>query len=221
LPDGISGDPVVQVLPLPTGDGVSLGLLSSDGRFKRLPLDDFQELSGRATTVLKLKEGVQLQRVVICREGGEVVIASSTARMLRLTVNDSNLPLMGRNAQGPMLMRLLPGEAIVGAADVGASGAVLLASRLGQIKRLQVDQLRPCLRGDLGQIGLQFNNRSDALVDLQSDAAGVVGVRLANSSINLRLACPELPLDDPMASGLQLSLANGQELSELVPLLSD
>jgi len=221
LPDGISGDPVVQVLPLPTGDRVSLGLLSSDGRFKRLPLDEFQELSGRATTVLKLKEGVQLQRVVVCREGGEVVIASSTARLLRLAVNDNNLPLMGRNAQGPMLMRLLPGETIVGAADAGSSGAVLLASRLGQIKRLQVDQLRPCLRGDLGQIGLQFNNRSDALVDLQGDATAVVGVRLANSPISLRLACPELALEDPIATGLQLNLSSGQELCELVPLLSD
>ena len=221
LPDGISGDPVVQVVPLPTGDGVSLGLLSSDGRFKRLPLDEFQELSGRAASVLKLKEGVQLQRVVVCREGAEVVIASSTARMLRLVVNDSNLPLMGRNAQGPMLMRLLPGEAIVGAADVGASGAVLLASRLGQIKRLQVDQLRPCLRGDLGQIGLQFNNRSDSLVDLQNDGAAVLGVRLANSSINLRLNCSELPLENPASAGLQLELGSAREISDLVPLISD
>ena len=221
LPDGISGDPVVQVLPLPTDSGISLGLLSSDGRFKRLPLEEFQELSGRAASVLKLKEGVQLQRVVICREGSEVVIASSTARLLRLAVNDSNLPLMGRNAQGPMLMRLLPDEAIVGAADVGSSGAVLLASRLGQLKRLQVDQLRPCLRGDLGQIGLQFSNRSDTLVDLQTDATAVVGVRLSGSSVNLRLACSELPLEDPAAIGLQLQLGSGQEISDLVPLLSD
>jgi len=220
LPDGISGDPVVQVLPLPSEPGVSLGLLSSDGRFKRLPLEDVQDLSGRATTVLKLKEGVNLQRVVICREGGEVVIASSTARLLRLAVNDSNLPLMGRTAQGPMLMRLLPGEAIVGAADVGPSAAVVMASRLGQIKRLDVNQLRTCLRGDLGQIGLQFLQRSDALVDLQPEPGTILGVRLAPGDSSLRLAADELQAEGPSSAGLQLKLPAGQSVRELVPLIS-
>ena len=220
LPDGIGGDPVVQVLPLPSEAGVSLGLLSSDGRFKRLPLEDVQDLSGRATTVLKLKEGVTLQRVVICREGGEVLIASSTARLLRLAVNDSNLPLMGRTAQGPMLMRLLPGETIVGAADVGPSATVLMASRLGQIKRLDVNQLRTCLRGDLGQIGLQFLQRSDALVDLQPEAGAIVGVRLSPGDGSLRLAAQDLQAEGPSSAGLQLSLPTGQTVQELVPLIS-
>ena len=220
LPDGISGDPVVQVLPLPRETGVSLGLLSSDGRFKRLPLEDVQDLSGRATTVLKLKEGITLQRVVICREGGEVVIASSTARLLRLAVNDSNLPLMGRTAQGPMLMRLLPGETIVGAADVGAGNSVLMVSRLGQIKRLDVSQLRPCLRGDLGQIGLQFLQRSDALVDLQPEAGPILGVRLTPGDGSLRLTAADLLAEGPAAAGLQLQLPNGQSVRELVPLIS-
>ena len=220
LPDGIGGDPVVQVLPLPSEAGVSLGLLSSDGRFKRLPLEDVQDLSGRATTVLKLKEGVTLQRVVICREGGEVLIASSTARLLRLAVNDSNLPLMGRTAQGPMLMRLLPGETIVGAADVGPSATVLMASRLGQIKRLDVNQLRTCLRGDLGQIGLQFLQRSDALVDLQPEAGAIVGVRLSPGDGSLRLAAQDLQAEGPSSAGLQLSLPTSQTVQELVPLIS-
>jgi DNA gyrase subunit A len=223
LPDGLSGDPVVQVIRLPEPDqtaGLGLGLLSSDGRCKRLPLEEFLELSGRAATVLKLKDGVTLQRVVVCREGEDVVIASSTGRLLRLAVNDSNLPVMGRAAQGPQLMRLLPGETIVGAAAVSASGAVLLASRLGQLKRLNVDALRPCLRGDLGQIGLQFLQRGDELVDLQNDPPAVVAVRLQGSANTVRLAVAELPLEEPQGSGLQLSLASGQEVAALVPLLS-
>jgi DNA gyrase subunit A len=212
---------VVQVVPLPSEPGVSLGLLSSDGRFKRLALEEFQDLSGRAATVLKLKDGVQLRRVVVCREGGEVVVASSTARLLRLAVNDSNLPLMGRTAQGSLLMRLLPQETVVGAAEVSDSAAVLLASRLGQVKRLAVGQLRPCLRGDLGQIGLQFVDRSDTLVDLVPDTTGVIGVRLEASSFSLRLDGTSLNPEDPSGTGLQLNLGNGKEIAELVPLLND
>ncbi|HCA61292.1 MAG TPA: topoisomerase IV, partial [Synechococcales bacterium UBA8647] len=127
LPDSVDGqaEQVVDVLVVPPADqDFSVGLLSSDGRFKRLAGQDLRELSGRATTVLKLKDGVQLQRVVMCRPGDDLAVASSTGRMLRLPVDDSTIPVMGRTAQGPVLMRLLPGESIVGAAAVAAGGDV-------------------------------------------------------------------------------------------------
>jgi DNA gyrase subunit A len=222
LPDSLDGETVVQVLPLPVGDaatGVGLGLLSSDGRFKRLPIEEFQELSGRAASVLKLKEGVTLQRVLLCREGEDLVVASATGRLLRLTVNEANLPLMGRNAQGPMLMRLLPGECVVGAASGPADGSsVLLASAAGQVKKLALTKLRHCQRGDLGQIGLRFEQRNDQLVDLCSAAAELVAV-LVGDNRSLRLATQELASDDVAAPGIRLALSNGERLRQLVPLL--
>ena len=221
LPESLNDARLIQVLPLPSdGSHTSLGLLSSDGRFKRLPLEEFQELSGRAATVLKLKEGVELQRVVTCRDGEELVVASSTGRLLRLAVNETNLPVMGRTAQGPILLRLLPGETVVGAAGVGADGSVLLASRQGQLKRLRVDSLRPCERGDLGQIGLRFLERGDRLVDLRAERGGVVGVRLDNTdSRNLRLRSETLEAQDCTGTGLLLSLQKGDTLQQLVPLI--
>ncbi|MFN5163456.1 MAG: DNA topoisomerase (ATP-hydrolyzing) subunit A, partial [Cyanobacteriota bacterium] len=150
LPESLAGDPVVQVVRLPKEPSGSLGLLSTDGRFKRLPIEDFLELSGRAATVLKLRDGVKLQRVVPCDTGRELVVASSTGRLLRLEVNEANLPVMGRTAQGPVLLRLLPGESVVGASCVAAGDTVLLATRLGRVKRLALSELRLCQRGDLG-----------------------------------------------------------------------
>jgi DNA gyrase subunit A len=222
LPDSLEGERVIQVLPLPKQPGCSLGLLSTDGRFKRLPLEEFLELSGRAATILKLKEGVELQRVVACREDEELVVASSTGRMLRLAINEANLPVMGRMAQGPTLMRLLPGERVVGAASCPASGNVVLASRLGQLKRLALESLRLCQRGDLGQIGLRFLDRSDELVDLQGPGPSVMGVVLAGGNgRSLRLKLAAVPLQDTSGSGLSLGLATGQQVQELVPLLMD
>ena len=222
LPDSLEGERVIQVLPLPKQPGCSLGLLSTDGRFKRLPLEEFLELSGRAATILKLKEGVELQRVVACREDEELVVASSTGRMLRLAINEATLPVMGRMAQGPTLMRLLPGERVVGAASSPASGIVVLASRLGQLKRLALESLRLCQRGDLGQIGLRFLDRSDELVDLQGPGPSVMGVVLAGGNgLSLRLKLAAVPLQDTSGSGLSLGLATGQQVQELVPLLLD
>jgi len=212
---------VVQLLPLPSGEaaaGASIGLLSSDGRFKRLPIEDFQELSGRAASVLKLKDGVTLQRVVLCREGEELVVGSSTGRLLRLAVNEANLPVMGRNAQGPVLLRLLPGETVVGAAGVNPEGCVLLASRQGQLKRLNVASLRRCQRGDLGQIGLRFSQLGDQLIDLREDHNTVVAGVLSDGR-SLRLDIAELQAEDDISLGQVLRLNDNIELAELVPLI--
>jgi len=228
LPDSLEGDQVVQVVPVPHSSSASLGLLTSDGRFKRLPLDDFQELSGRAATVLKLKEGVELQRVVCCQEGWDVVVASSTGRLLRLSVNEANLPLMGRAAQGPVVMRLLPGEAVVGATCIPTNendngdqpcASVVLASRYGQIKRLSTATLRLCQRGDLGQIGLRFAERGDQLVDLCSaETALISGV--VSETRNVRLEPSQLEAQDPSGLGDNLGLKAGEHLQSLVPLIS-
>jgi DNA gyrase subunit A len=221
LPEGMNDEQVVQLLPLPSGEqaaGASVGLLSSDGCFKRLPLEDFQELSGRATSVLKLKDGVTLQRVVLCRESEELVVASSTGRMLRLAVNDANLPVMGRNAQGPVLLRLLPGEAVVGAAGVSPEGCVLLASRSGQLKRLAANSLRRCQRGDIGQIGVRFSQRGDQLIDLREDRSAVVAAVL-NDGRSLRLDTAELQAQDDTGAGQPLGIASNEAVAELVPLV--
>jgi len=221
LPEGMNGERVVQLLPLPSGEaaaGASIGLLSSDGRFKRLPIEDFQELSGRAASVLKLKDGVTLQRVVLCREGEELVVGSSTGRLLRLAVNEANLPVMGRNAQGPVLLRLLPGETVVGAAGVNPEGCVLLASRQGQLKRLNVASLRRCQRGDLGQIGLRFSQLGDQLIDLREDHNTVVAGVLSDGR-SLRLDIAELQAEDDISLGQVLRLNDNIELAELVPLI--
>ena len=219
LPDSLDGESIVDVLPLSNESKDSLGLLSSDGRFKRLPISDFLELSGRAATILKLKEGVVLRRVVTCREGADLIVASSTGRVLRLEINDDNLPLMGRAAQGPMLMRLLPGESVVGAATTSGDGAVLLATAAGQIKRLAVGSLRSCQRGDLGQIGLRFNQRNDQVVDLQGLNNSIVAALLSGGD-SLRFNPQDLTAEDERGSGESLPLKQGSRLDALIPLIN-
>ena len=177
LPTGLEGDPIVSMLSLPSQniEDLSLGLLSSDGRFKRLPLSDVVDLSGRATSVLKLKEGVELNSAVICRDQGTLVLISDIGRLLRLRVTEDSLPLMGRLAQGPMTMRLLPGEQIVGAVCTEQT-PLMLITRQGMIGRIDCSGLRYNQRGDLGSMAVQVDAESDRLVGI-SAGTGLVGVR--------------------------------------------
>jgi len=209
------------VVPLPADEGqdLSLALLSSDGRIKRLAGSESRDLSGRAVSVLKLKDGVALERVVCCRPGDDLLVASSTGRLLRLPIDDATVPLMGRSAQGPTLMRRLPGETIVGAAAAPPQGTVLLVSAMGRLKRLAVAGLRHCQRGDLGEIGLRFSDRQDRLVDLRSDNGGLLTVETGAGC--LRLDGNTLAIEDGRGAGTALELPAGETVQRLLPLLVD
>jgi DNA gyrase subunit A len=118
-----------------------------------------------------------------------------------------------------VLLRLLPGETVVGATCGTAADGVVLATQLGRVKRLAVTELRLCQRGDLGQIGLRFLERDDRVVDLQGDSSAVIGVALEGSPPrNLRLLTADLPSEDAGGSGLDLNLPSGTTIEALIPL---
>jgi len=222
LPTALQGDPVVSVLQLPEAKAdsnkaavSSLGLLSSDGRFKRLPMQELLDLSGRAASVVKLKEGVELKTAVICQEGGTLSLISDLGRVLRLPVSEANLPLMGKLAQGPVTMRLLPEETLVAAVATNPDqqDPLLLFSRQGRIKSLSLDSLRLCQRGDLGVIGWQSEQDGSEREDRLCAAcigSGLIGI-VTSSGRHGRLITHE-PIDLPLKSG--------ETLERIVPLLS-
>jgi DNA gyrase subunit A len=108
---------------------------------------------------------------------------------------------------------------VVGAAGVTAGGCVLLASQSGQLKRLTVNGLRRCLRGDIGQIGVRFGERGDQLIDLREDRSRVLAAVLSDGR-SLRLDTAELQAEDDSGSGQPLGLGSDDSVAELVPLLS-
>ena len=216
LPTGLDGDPVVSLLSLPNQDNedLSLGLLSSDGRFKRLPLAEVLDLSGRATSVLKLKDGVVLSSAVICKEDHELLLVSDIGRILRLPVNEATLPLMGKLAQGPMTMRRLPGEELIGAITPDQP-KLLLVSSAGALVRINTSELRYGKRGDLGTIAVNVKNETDRLVGLSSldDITGIITSNNRHGRFdpnNLETVEPGAEFSD------QLSLQKEETIKELI-----
>ena len=221
LPSGLEGDPIVAITPLPVQESsdLSLGLLSSDGRFKRLPLADVLDLSGRATSVVKLKEGVQLKTAVICREHQDLLLVSDIGRMLRLPINEDVLPLMGRLAQGPMTMRLLPGEDLVGAL-CPSEPTVLLVSEQGHLARINLTSIRPSQRGDLGSMAIRLTGDADRIRGLVK-ANGLIGM-VSTEQRHGRIDPTTLEITNSGdAFSNQIELHQGETITDLIPQISD
>ncbi|PSO51506.1 MAG: DNA topoisomerase IV [Cyanobacteria bacterium QH_8_48_120] len=164
-------------------------LLSEKGKLKRLPLSELKHLTSRGLTLIKLKEKDYLSHICFAQEGDEVAIATTGARLLRLEVNDEQLPIMGRAAQGNQATRLRHGEGLVGCVSLKADENLLLVSRQGYAKRLPMSALRLANRGDIGTQAFQFTSNQDGLVGMLSTQTSVAQVSfLTNTKRLLRVS---------------------------------
>jgi DNA gyrase subunit A len=164
-PDSIAG---TFILPDEIEDQFVL-LLTEQGRIKRLPLSEFTDLTGRGLTALKLKEGDQLLCVSPVQVGEQVLLSTSSGRVLRFEVNDLQIPIASRTSQGQAGMRVSKKERIVGWAIANEDDTFLMISEQGYAKHMDVKALRRASAGELGTQAFHFSNKIDVV-------AGIVAV---------------------------------------------
>lgn len=147
-------------------EGGDLVTLTQQGKIKRLPMQEFADLTNRGITVVKLKEDDRLRCASLSKVGEQVVVATSGGRVLRFDVDDEQLPPMGRTAQGSQVTRLRKQEQLVGCVTLDPDDSLVLFSELGWAKRMPAGSVRLTNRGEIGTQAFRFAEPSDSLVGL-------------------------------------------------------
>lgn len=171
-----------------------LVLLTQKGRIKRLPLSELEGLGNRGLALIKLKEDDRLSYFCWTRADEELAIATNGGRVLRVEIDDRNLSLMGRSAQGNQALRLRYGEQLAGCVTLQPSEPLLLVSQLGYGKRLELNSLRMANFGDIGAHALQFTHKSDNLAGMVVAKPGTQVVLRTDRDRVLSLAVDEIAL---------------------------
>lgn len=176
LPNSVPSDPGAIVAHFVLTEEVlthDLVMLTRLGRIKRVPLSEFTNLTGRGLTALKLKKDDELAYITFAKANEALAIATSGGRMLRFPIDDEQLPMMGRTAQGPQALRLRKGEGIVGCVRIQqASDCVLMISAAGFAKRLPVTAVPMGTRGGLGTQAFIFKQKTDHLIAITTSPPG-------------------------------------------------
>ena len=160
-------------------------LMSQNGRLKRLNLNEFTELTNRGLGLIKFKEEDRIQSIHLIQSEQDLVLATSSGRLLRFSLKEENIPPMGRNAQGNPALRLRFGESLVGCLPVNAGDRVLLITQLGYGKAFPVESLRLGSLGDIGTTAMQFSNKTDQLMAMMPDSQNLLLLTNQNRQISL------------------------------------
>jgi DNA gyrase subunit A len=167
-------------------------LLTSQGKIKRIAISELDGLTNRGGQLIKLRENDRLKFVCLSEETSAIAIATNTGRVLRFSVGDRLLPLMGRSAQGNQALRLRFNEEIVGCVSLEENQDLLLISELGYGKRLPASALRLASIGDLGNHAFHFISKLDNLAGMLL-AMGEKITLVTNQKRTLNLATVDIP----------------------------
>jgi DNA gyrase subunit A len=188
--------------------------LSQSGKIKALGLEDFQELTSRGLTCLKLPDGDGLGWVLPMQAEADLVIATSAGRVLRFPSEE--VPDMTRTAQGNRAIRLLKQETIAGIQLLAETEDVLLLSEQGYCKRLAIDTLRLGHPGDLGT-QLILGKKSDRILRLLPTQGIILVISEANQIAYLDPA--EIPVTGKTEPTMAfLKVPKGDRIATAVPL---
>jgi DNA gyrase subunit A len=224
LPPSAQGDRSAIVTSFVLPDSLEddyLLLFTTEGRVKRLPLTEFADISGRGLVVLKFKEEDQLVYACLAFSGEQLVLASSGGRLLRLEVNDENVPILSRTAQGNRAMRLGKQERLVGCAILGEDDELLLITEKGYTKRLALSELKPSSAGGLGT-QIKFAMKADTLAGVANAFPGTEVVLLTSNNRMSRLNVDEAPLESKEGKGDRLfKLDSNEKIATVTAIVDD
>ena len=154
---------VAHFFPPEQNTNLDLVLLTEKGIINRIKASELDNLGNRGLVLIKLKEQDRLRYAYFTQEDEQIAIATNGGRILCFPINDRQIPIMGRNAQGNQALRLRYGETIAGCATFNNSDNLLLVSQLRYGKILPLSELRLASRGDLGTQAMQFITKNDNL----------------------------------------------------------
>ena len=160
LPAGLENDEIINLIPLPKRKDISLGLISSDGKFKRISINEITDISNRSTTILKLKENVKLRSCFLCEENSYMYITTDIGRVIKIKITNSDFPSMGKIAQGNTIIKLFPGENLIGAfnsQDKKIEDLIFITNQ-GSFVKYSTKQIKTSQKGDLGTMIINFND---------------------------------------------------------------
>jgi DNA gyrase subunit A len=166
LPDN-TDESVIFSLPTPdeaADDMQQLLLLTTQGKIKRILLQELSGLTNRGTTLIKLREDDKLHTITLLTNQREIVIATSGARILRLALASEQIPLMGRVSQGIQALKVGTRERIVGCIPANSTDEIVTISHHGYAKRIPISNIRIVQTGNMGTHAMQFATKTDSLL---------------------------------------------------------
>jgi DNA gyrase subunit A len=164
-----------------------LVFVTEQGSVKRTPLEQFGSQRSGGVNAIGLRDGDRLLTVGASDGSGDLVLVTREGRGIRFA--ETEVPEMGRTAQGVRGVKVGAGDRIVGAAVVRREGTLCGTSERGHARAIDVHSVPRQKRDGKGVTLFRTSDASGPLVDAREVREGeeLMMVSPGGSTIGLRV----------------------------------
>ena len=209
------GLPIVNLLPLEKDERITsilkvskdeenkcLLFATQQGLVKRCKVEEFQNIRKTGKIAIKLKEDDKLIAVRKTNGHSEVVMASSTGKMVRF--NEEEVRIMGRTATGVRGINLDSGALCIDANIVDANSKVLVVSENGYGKRTVIEEYRTTKRGSKGVKTLNTTDKTGKIVAFKIVEEDEDLIIITDSGMVIRIPINQISTMSRVTQGVRL-----------------
>ena len=220
LPHMEQDERISAVLPLQSFEQQGYVVLATArGLVKKTPLAEYSRPRASGIIAIDLMEDDELVGVAITDGNRDVMLASSSGKMIRF--NESLVRSMGRVSRGVIGMRLPRGTRVI-ALIVVEQGFILSATERGYGKCTRIDEYPVKGRGGQGVISIQTSERNGAVVSALLVDGGEEMMLITDGGKLVRTRVGEVSVLGRNTQGVKLiSLAPGEQLVGVVRVLDE
>jgi len=209
------GDRIVAMVPVDDlGQDRTLVFVTEKGVAKRTPLSHFSNPRSGGIIAAGVKKGDRIIEVVLSSGGAEVMILSRQGRAIRFS--ESDIPELGRTAQGVKGMDLQNGDTAVGMLLIRRDADVLTVSEDGMGKRTPVAEFPLQRRGGRGNLATPAGEDARPLVAAMEVVEGDEVMLVTVGGQVTRVVADDVPVQGRRTKGDRLlRLGEGDRLVEV------
>ncbi len=118
-----------------------LCLLTEDGRFKKISINEEMINSNRIFSIIKQKKENKIVNSFITNQNEFLIVISSLGRMFKFYLSNSYITPSSRQSQGSNLIKLLPQEKIIFGCNCKKDNDITIVSEKGKFFRVKQNEI--------------------------------------------------------------------------------
>ncbi len=208
-------DPIVSIIPADDLSAErSIIFLSEGGLMKRTALSEFSNPRSGGIIAAAVRKGDRIFEVGISEGGADVLLLTRGGRAIRFPETD--ISVMGRNAQGVKGMDLRGGDSVVGLLLLKREATVLSMTEDGLARRTSVAEFPLQKRGGLGTLITPTSGAASPIISALEVVAGETAVVVSSTGQTTRVPTEDIPEQGRRAKGTKVvKLARGERVVEV------
>jgi len=147
-----------------------LCLLTEDGRFKKITINNEMINTNRIFSIIKQKKENKIINSFISNENEFLIVITSIGRIFKFSLSNSYIIPASKQSQGSNLIKLLPQEKIIFGCNCKEDEFIIIASKKGKFFKININEISNSHIYKMGYLNEKIKLKNDTYIKIFSNS---------------------------------------------------